>query len=124
MTAPEWRKVWRDIEKKYMPWKDYDGNEFLEGGGFWMDKQHIFLYPFYYIDYAMAQLDSFALYKKQVEGDDAWGSYIKLCGMGGTYGYFETLERAGLPNPLSEETVKSLMEFAEKQAKELKGKLN
>ena len=76
------------------------------------------------IDYAMAQLDSFALYKKQVEGDDAWGSYLKLCGMGGTYGYFETLERAGLPNPLSEETVKSLMEFAENQAKELKGKLN
>ncbi len=123
MTALEWRKTWKEIERKYMPWKAYDGNEFLESGGFWMDKQHIFLYPFYYIDYAMAQLDSFALYKKKVEGDDAWGSYIKLCGMGGTYGYFETLERAGLPNPLNEETVKELAAFVEKQAEELKARL-
>ena len=124
MTALEWRKTWKEIERKYMPWRSYDGNEFFENGGFWMDKQHIFLYPFYYIDYAMAQLDSFALYKKKVEGDDAWGSYVKLCGMGGTYGYLETLERAGLPNPLNEETVKELAEFAEAQAEVLKSRLN
>lgn len=46
MTAKERRGVWRSIEKKYMPWRDYDGNAFLENGGFWMQKQHIFLYPF------------------------------------------------------------------------------
>ena len=50
-----------------MPWRDYDGNEFLEGGGFWMQKQHIFLYPFYYVDYAMAQMGAFEFYTKMKE---------------------------------------------------------
>ncbi|MBO4562756.1 MAG: M3 family oligoendopeptidase [Clostridia bacterium] len=122
-TAAERRGFWREIEKKYMPWRHYDGNEFLEGGGFWMQKQHVFLYPFYYVDYAMAGLDALSLYKMQVEGGDAWGSYIKLCSMGGRYGYFETLERAGIPIPLGADTVRSLAEFAERRAAELEAKL-
>ena len=120
MTAEERRACWRGIEKKYMPWRSYDGNAFLEGGGFWMQKQHIFLYPFYYIDYAMAELDAISLYKKQVEGGDAWGSYLKLCSIGGMYGYFETLERAGIPIPLDAGTVRSAAEFSERRADELR----
>lgn len=123
LSPMEWRKTWREIEKKYMPWRSYDGNAFLEEGGFWMQKQHIFLYPFYYIDYAMAQLDAFSLYRKQIEGGNAWESYLKLCGMGGMYGYFETLERAELPNPLNPENVKALAAFVEEQANVLKQKI-
>ena len=122
-TSADWRRYWKEIEQKYMPWRSYDGNEFLSGGGFWMQKQHIFLYPFYYVDYALAQLDSFALYKKQVEENNAFENYLKLCGLGGTYGYFETLSRAGLPNPLDAETVKAIAEFAEKQAEILEQEL-
>ena len=36
MTPMEWRAAWHEIEKEYMPWRAYDGNEFLEQGGFWM----------------------------------------------------------------------------------------
>ena len=122
-TPSDWRRIWRETEKKYMPWRHYDGNKFLEDGGFWMQKQHIFLYPFYYIDYALARLDAFALYRKQVEGEDGWGSYLKLCGMGGRYGYTETLERAGLPMPLDTETVRMTADFVERHAEYLKGKI-
>lgn len=121
--SADWRKFWKETEQKYMPWRSYDGNEFLESGGFWMQKQHIFLYPFYYVDYALAQLGAFSLYRKNTEGGDAWGDYLKLCGMGGKYGYFETLERAGIPCPLEETTVKATAEFAEKQLAELKAKI-
>lgn len=119
----DWRRFWKETEQKYMPWRSYDGNAFLESGGFWMQKQHIFLYPFYYIDYALAQLCAFSIYKKQTEGGDAWGSYLTLCSLGGKYGYFETLDRAGLPIPLKEETVKEMADFAEKQAEVLKQKI-
>ena len=122
-TSADWRRYWKEIERKYMPWRSYDGNAFLEGGGFWMQKQHIFLYPFYYVDYAMAQLCALSLYKKQEEGGDAWGSYLKLCSMGGMYGYFETLEKAGLPMPLDPENVKRIADFAARQAEKLKSAL-
>ena len=118
-TSADWRGYWREIEAKYMPWRSYDGNAFLEGGGFWMQKQHIFLYPFYYIDYALAQLGAFSLYRMKTEGEDAWASYLKLCGMGGMYGYFETLKRAGIPMPLDPENVTALAAFAEAQAAKL-----
>ena len=52
MTAKERRAIWHQLELTYMPWRNYDGHKFLEEGGFWMQKQHIFLNPFYYIDYA------------------------------------------------------------------------
>ena len=122
-TPADWRRIWHETEQKYMPWRSYDGNSFLEGGGFWMQKQHIFLYPFYYVDYAMAQMDAFALFRKKVAGEDAWGSYLRLCGMGGRYGYFETLEKAGLPLPLDPETVKETASFVEKYAETLKEKI-
>ncbi len=122
-TPSDWRRYWREIEKKYMPWRDYDGNEFLGGGGFWMQKQHIFLYPFYYVDYAMAQMGAFSLYRKATEGGDAWGDYLKLCSMGGMCGYFETLDRAGIPNPLTPGTVEAAAEFVEKRIAELEEKI-
>ncbi len=106
MTAMERRAVWREIEKAYMPWRDYDGNAFLEGGGFWMQKQHIFLYPFYYIDYALAQLCAFQFYGRMKEDRPrAWQDYLRLCRAGGTKGYFELLEEGSLLNPFREGTV-------------------
>ncbi|MDO4572733.1 MAG: M3 family oligoendopeptidase [Clostridia bacterium] len=106
MSAKERRGVWREIEKKYMPWRDYDGMPFLEEGGFWMQKQHIFLYPFYYIDYALAQTCAFQFYgMMKREPAAAWERYMTLCRAGGSRGYFELLELAGLENPFREGTV-------------------
>lgn len=106
MTARERRAVWHEIEEKYMPWRDYDGASFLEEGGFWMQKQHIFLYPFYYIDYALAQTCAFQLYglmKRDRAG--AWERYMTLCRAGSSRGYFELLEQAGIESPFREGAV-------------------
>ena len=106
LTAKERRHVWRAIEKEYMPWRDYDGNEFLEEGGFWMQKQHIFLYPFYYIDYALAQMCAFQYYGRMKENRaQAWQDYLRLCRAGGTKGYFDLLKVGSLLNPFHDGTV-------------------
>ncbi len=103
MTAMERRQVWRDLERTYMPWRDYDGVEFLEKGGFWMQKQHIFMYPFYYIDYALAQMGAFGFYgRMKTNQADAWTDYLSLCRAGGSQGYLELLSLAGLSNPFAE----------------------
>ncbi len=106
LTPKERRSVWREIEKNYMPWRDYDGEAFLEEGGFWMQKQHIFLYPFYYIDYALAQMCAFQYYGRMKEDrKQAWEDYLRLCRAGGQKGYFELLKEGALLNPFHEGTV-------------------
>ena len=106
MNAKERRAVWREIEKEYMPWRDYDGEEFLEEGGFWMQKQHIFLYPFYYLEYALAQMNAFQYYGRMKENrEEAWNDYLTLCRAGGTRGYFDLLQVGRLMNPFREGTV-------------------
>ncbi len=106
MTAMERRNVWRELEKKYMPWRDYDGVEFLEMGGFWMQKQHIFLYPFYYIDYALAQMGACEFYGRSKENKEAaWNDYLNLCRKGGSLGYFDLLKTSNLSNPFEEGSV-------------------
>ncbi len=106
MSAKERRAVWHEIEQKYLPWRDYDGVPFLEEGGFWMQKQHIFLYPFYYVDYALAQVCAFQFYgRMKADRKTAWGSYLALCRAGGSKGYFELLQLAGLDIPFAEGSV-------------------
>ena len=106
MRAKERRAVWREIEEKYLPWRDYDGVSFLEEGGFWMQKQHIFLYPFYYVDYALAQVSAFQFYGRMKQDHKAaWESYLALCRAGGSKGYFELLKLALLDVPFEEGSV-------------------
>ena len=120
MTASERRSVWREIEKVYMPWRDYDGVPFLEEGGFWMQKQHIFLYPFYYLEYALAQMNAFQYYGRMKENRaEAWADYLRLCRAGGTKGYFDLLQLGGLMNPFREGTVEKSVRHVVDELKSL-----
>ena len=124
MSPMDRRQVWHDIEKKYMPWRDYDGNKFLSEGGFWMQKQHIFLYPFYYVDYALAATCAYQLFLRSLDNkEEAWNDYMHLCLAGGTKGYFDLLEVANLKNPFKEGTVKDIALRIEEVIKDFKAKL-
>lgn len=104
------RKVWRALEKKYMPWRDYDGNAFLEQGGFWMQKLHIFVCPFYYIEYALARIGSLEYYSRMADDfRGAFEDYHRLCRAGGTKSYPELLALGNLSDPFEEGTVERVM---------------
>ncbi len=106
MSAKERRAVWHELETIYLPWRNYDGNKFLTEGGFWMQKQHIFLYPFYYVDYALAQLCAFQFYNKMKQDKNAaWEDYLRLCRAGGSKGYFDLIEYANLEVPMKDGAV-------------------
>lgn len=109
MTAEERYRVWKELEKEYLPGRDYDGVEFLEKGGFWMQKQHIFLDPFYYIDYALAQMNAMELFARYLDNrEKAFSDYLALCKRGGSIGYFELLESASLSNSFEEGSVEKV----------------
>ena len=123
-TSEDLRKIWKDIEEKYMPWRDYDGDEFLEGGAFWMQKQHIFMYPFYYVDYALAMLCALQFFvRMQSDFDGAWKDYLHLCKLGGSKGYNELLKEANLGSPFEEKTIENVIETVTAVLKELEEKL-
>ncbi|ERJ11198.1 M3 family oligoendopeptidase [Haloplasma contractile] len=110
-ATPEERKAkWREIEKKYLPYKDYEGNDFLERGGFWFRQGHIFSAPFYYIDYTLAQVCAFQYWNKANENrEEAWKSYLELCQAGGSRSFLGLLKQAGLKNPFEDGSIKSII---------------
>lgn len=100
MSPKERKEVWRKLEKRYLPYRDYSDLEFLERGGYWFRQGHIFKNPFYYIDYVLAQ--ECALQFKnlmEINRQDAWNRYIKISSLGGKYSFIELVEKAGLKNP-------------------------
>lgn len=106
-VTPAMRKAkWREIEKKYLPHKQYEGNNFLERGGFWFRQGHIFSTPFYYIDYTLAQVCAFQyLIKAHENRKKAWESYVGLCKLGGSKPFLELVKAAELENPFVDGTV-------------------
>ena len=106
------RRIWHELEQVYMPWRKYDGNEFFESGGYWMQRQHIFINPFYYVDYALAQMGAFQFYRMMdADPEKAWQEYYRLCRSGGSRGYFETMEYAGISNPFQQKTIQEIVDF-------------
>lgn len=103
MSPEERHRVWRTLEKKYLPDKDYAGNEYLENGGFWQRQIHIYTYPFYYIDYALAQTCAFQFWKKfRTDRPQAWRAYTTLCRAGGSASFLELVRIAGLESPFND----------------------
>ena len=106
ITPMERRKIWRDTEKKYMPYRKYDDNPFLESGTWWYKQGHIFFRPFYYIDYTLAQICAFQFWKKMnINKEQAWKDYINLCKLGGSKSFLELIKDCNLKSPFEEETI-------------------
>ncbi len=107
ISNAERNKAWRDIEKKYLPYRDYDGHEFLENGGFWQRQGHLFFTPFYYIDYVLAQICAFQFWIKDHQNHDkAWDDYVRLCKAGGSKPFLELVNFANLQSPFEEGCIK------------------
>ncbi|MCM3290587.1 M3 family oligoendopeptidase [Paenibacillus sp. MER 180] len=109
-TPAERKAAWRDIEKKYLPHRDYEGNDYLERGGFWQKQGHIYQSPFYYIDYTLAQLCAFQFWKRMNEDfTSAWADYLKLCRAGGSQSFTGLVQVAGLISPFEDGCIASVI---------------
>lgn len=110
-ATPAERKIaWRKIEKKYLPHRDYDGNDYLERGGYWYQQGHIFSNPFYYIDYTLAQVCAFQFWKKANDNrGNAWIDYMNLCCAGGSKSFLGLVEVANLDSPFNDGCINSVI---------------
>lgn len=114
LTPKQRTAEWKKLEEKYMPWREYDDIDFFAKGGWWYHKIHIFLYPFYYINYTLTTMGAMEFKKKMHEDkESAWRDYLNLCKVGGSLGYKETLKYANLSLPFEKGSVKRAVSYAE-----------
>ncbi len=110
MTPAERNAAWRRLEQTYLPHRDYDGNPFLEQGGFWQKQNHIFNSPFYYIDYALAQICAFQFWTKDRQDHRAaWSDYLRLCQAGGSQSFLDLVKLARLRSPFEDGCIASVV---------------
>lgn len=109
-TPAQRKKAWREIERKYLPHRNYEGNTYLENGGYWHQQGHIFGNPFYYIDYTLAQICAFQFWKKsRTNAGEAWQDYLSLCKVGGSMSFLNLVQLGRLVSPFQEGCIKSVI---------------
>lgn len=110
LSPEERNSEWRRLEKIYTPWKDYDGNEFLEKGCWWFKQGHIFKNPFYYIDYALAEVCALQFWSREGEEDSILEDYIHICTDAGKRSFVETIKDSSLKSPFEKGCLDTIIE--------------
>ncbi len=110
MTPDERKMAWLELEKVYRPHMDYEGDAFFAKGGFWQRQLHIYDYPFYYIDYCLAQTCAIQ-YKAMMDEDyeKAWESYLKFCRLSASGFFTDMLKEVGLQSPFEDGCIKNVI---------------
>ena len=102
-TPAERNAAWKRLEAEYLPHLDYSDHPFLAQGTYWQSQLHLFGMPFYYIDYCLAQICAFQFWlKDEADHGAAWADYMELCKAGGSRGFLDLVELAGLDNPFED----------------------
>lgn len=113
MTPGERLELWRSLEKRYMPWRKYEEGLFYDQGRMWQRQIHVMKWPFYYIDYVLAQtcaLQFFMLDRR--DHQMAWNAYLRFIKDSGRYSFSEIIARAELRTPFDEGLTKDIAETA------------
>lgn len=109
-TPKERDEKWHELELKYTPWKVEAEKDcpYMYSGHRWLTQAHIFVNPFYYIDYTLAQVLAFEFFNMDRKNHEkAWKKYLKLCKMGGKYPFCELVRKDGLKVPFDDGVLKN-----------------
>ncbi len=112
-TPDERNAFWKQIEKKYLPWRRYGGIEHLERGGYWQLQRHIYCMPFYYIDYTLALCCALQFWARSLDDyAGALSDYTELCKRGGAMPFQSLVRSAGLQSPFDETALHNVAQRA------------
>lgn len=104
----EFKSIAKEFVATYVDWDGYE-DELLH---MWKRQLHIFEVPFYYIEYAIAQLGALQVYRNYVNNkEEAIKSYKRSLELGSSKGLKELYDEASIKFDFSENTIKELMEF-------------
>jgi oligoendopeptidase F len=119
-TAEERTKAWSEIFNRFganfVDWSQHQ--EALEN--LWQKQLHIFEVPFYYIEYAIAQLGAIAVWKNYKENPEkGLSNYMEALKLGYTKDMKTIYETAGIEFNFSAGYIKELMDFVKNELEKL-----
>ncbi len=121
LTPQQRHEAWAKLERTYRPYIDMTGIPFYGDGRGWQRQLHIYHYPFYYIDYCLAQTAALT-FRNIMMNDykDAWERYMKFVNEGGKKTFVELCEVADIKTPFEDGALKAIALATEKWLDEQK----
>jgi oligoendopeptidase F len=106
---------WADLWQRFMPGVDWSGLE-QEAMTGWHRKLHIHRYPFYYIEYGLAQLGSVQVWRNALEDQaGAVQRYRQALSLGGSVPLPQLYKTAGAEFAFDAGTLKEAVDLVERQ---------
>lgn len=119
-TAADREETFKQIYNRFgagfADWEDLQ----TQFGNVWQKQLHLFEVPFYYIEYAIAQLGAIAVWKNYKENPErALEQYLAALSLGYTKPMNEIYETAGIKFDFSADYVKELAQFVKEELEKL-----
>ncbi len=104
---------WLELLQRFIPGVDWSGLE-AEAMTGWHRKQHIFRYPFYYVEYGVAQLGAVQIWRKALDNQpQAVKNYRAALALGGTASLPELYRVAGAKFAFDRNTLEEAVKLIE-----------
>ena len=110
------RYIWKELVTKYNLERENSGHINLDNGGYFYRQSHIYLDPFYFIDYALSYIGAFSFWDKC---SDNLKLFKEIGSVASYYSFRELIDKYNMPSPFEEEIIK---ELSMKLRKELENK--
>ena len=118
-SAEERTVAWLALEKRFETAVDWEGYEPQREAG-WQRQLHVFCYPFYYIEYGIAQLGALQIWNTFKEDAElALGNYRSALALGGSRPLPQLFEAAGARFSFGPEVVGPLIDRVQAELGEL-----
>ena len=110
---------WGELWLRFMPGVDWSGLEDILVTG-WQRKQHIFEAPFYYVEYGLASLGAFQVWRNAMQDQEAAvAAYRQALALGGTVTIPQLYATAGARFAMDEEILAEVIQLIEGKINEL-----
>jgi len=111
-----WTNIYKEFSSSIINWEGAE-EAFVFA---WQRQLHIFEMPFYYIEYAFAQLGAFAIWKQYLENPkETLEKYIKMLKLGYSKPIPQLYKEAGIDFSCSQEYISQLMKFVKRELEKL-----
>ncbi|MCY1521688.1 oligoendopeptidase, M3 family [compost metagenome] len=110
------KQIYQRFGAGFADWTNFE----QQFGNLWQKQLHLFEVPFYYIEYAIAQLGAIAVWKNYKENPEkGLNQYLDALALGYTKPMNEIYETAGIKFNFSAGYIKELAEFVQAELKKL-----